>query len=95
MFAFCLAVKAYNAVSLVRAALRSKLVEELSWYHMCSETARTWSGMETAIPAEEWGGLIDDLSDSSFAKLLRGIVRRMNISKYKKSRRGPKKPRPP
>lgn len=42
VFAFCLALKAYNAVSLVRSALRSKLgeeqVEELSWYHMCSET---------------------------------------------------------
>lgn len=99
VFAFCLAVKAYNAVSLVRAALRSKLgeeqVEELSWYHMCSETARTWSGMEIAISAKEWSRLIDDLSDASFAKLLGELVGRLNLSKYKKSRRGPKKPRPP
>jgi hypothetical protein len=99
VFAFCLAVKAYNAVSLVRAALRSQLgeeqVEELSWYHLCSETTRVWAGMEIAIDPKEWSRLIDDLSDSSFAKLLRDIVGRMNVSKYKKSRRGPKKPRPP
>ena len=99
VFAFCLAVKAYNAVSLVRAALRSvhgeETVEELSWYHLCSETASVWAGMEIAVESRDWSRLIDGLTDASYAKLLREIAGRMNLSKYKRSRRGPKKPRPP
>ncbi len=58
VFAFCLAVKAYNAVSLVRAALRSvhgeESVEELSWYHMCSETATVWAGMALSDNSARW-----------------------------------------
>ncbi|MCL2711293.1 MAG: IS4 family transposase [Planctomycetaceae bacterium] len=96
VFAFCLAVKAYNAVSLVRAALRSEWgeeqVQELSWYHLCSETATVWGGMVIAVESREWGRLIDGLSLSSYCDLLRELARRMNISKYKKSRRGPKVP---
>jgi predicted nucleic acid-binding Zn finger protein len=96
VFAFCLAVKAYNAVSLVRAALRSELgeaaVEELSWYHLCSETATVWSGMEIAVEPREWGRLIDGLSTSAYSRLLRELAGRLNVSKYKKSRRGPKVP---
>jgi hypothetical protein len=94
LFAFCLAVKAYNAVSLVRAALRSawgeKAEEELSWYHLCSETSSVWAGMEIAIESREWGRLIDDLSASSYATLLQELAGRLTLSKYKKSRRAPK-----
>lgn len=99
VFAFCLAVKAYNAVSLVRAALRSvhgeSAVEELSWYHLCSETATVWAGMEIAVETKDWSRLIDGLSVASYAKLLRELAGRMNLVKYKRSRRGPKKTRPP
>lgn len=99
VFAFCLAVKAYNAVSLVRAALRSvhgeEAVEELSWYHLCSETSAVWAGMEIAVEVKDWSRLIDGLSNMSYAKLLRELAGRMNLSKYKRSRRGPKPKSPP
>ncbi len=92
------AIKAYNAVSLVRAALRSELgeaaVEELSWYHLCDETATVWAGMEIAVEPKDWSRLIDGLSDASYAKLLRELVGRMNLVKYKRMRRGPKPKRP-
>jgi predicted nucleic acid-binding Zn finger protein len=94
VFAFCLAVKAYNAVALVRAALRSRwgedVVEELSWYHLCSETSSVWAGMEIAVEAKDWSRLIDDLSVASYAKLLCELAGRMNLSKYRRSRRKPK-----
>jgi hypothetical protein len=99
VFAFCLAVKAYNAVSLVRAALRSRwgeeTVAELSWYHLCSETSSVWAGMEIAVEPKEWSRLIDGLSVSSYGKLLRELAGRMNVSKYRRSRRGPKSKPPP
>ena len=70
VFAFCLAVKAYNVVSLVRAALRSEWgeaeVEELSWYHLCSETSSVWAGMEIAVEPKDWSRLIDGLWPSSY-----------------------------
>ena len=98
VFAFCLAVKAYNAVSLVRAALRSELgeeqVEELSWYHLCDETATVWAGMEIAVEPKDWSRLIDGLPDASYAKLLCELVGRMNLIKCKRARRGPKPKRP-
>ena len=99
VFAFCLAVKAYNAVSLVRAALRSvhgeSAVEEVSWYHLCSETASVWAGMEIAIDEKDWSRLIDGVSDVSYAQLLREMAGWLNLSKYKRSRRGPKPKSPP
>jgi hypothetical protein len=99
VFAFCLAVKAYNAVSLVRAALRSAwgepAVEELSWYHLCSETASVWAGMEIAVEPKDWSRLIDGLSPASYGKLLRELAGYMNLSKYKRSRRKPKSKSPP
>ena len=98
VFAFCLAVKAYNAVSLVRAALRSvwgeSAVEELSWYHLCSETSSVWAGMEIAVEPKDWSRLIDGLSSTAYGELLCELAARMNLSKYAKSRRGPKKPPP-
>jgi hypothetical protein len=48
--------------------------------------------MEIAVESKEWGRLIDGLSLSSYCKLLRELAGRMNISKYKKVRRGVKKP---
>jgi hypothetical protein len=96
IFAFSLAVLSYNAVSLVRGALHcihgSEFVEQkLSWYHLCVETSSVWRGMEVAIPAKEWGSRIDNLSDREFGSMLLKLCRRLDMSRYPKSRRGPKK----
>jgi hypothetical protein len=59
LFAFCLALLAYNAVSLIKAALRSvhgrqKVNEEVSSYYLSLEIGRTYDGMMIAIPAPHW-----------------------------------------
>lgn len=59
------------------------------------QTASVWAGMEIAVEPKDWSRLIDGLSVVSYAKLLREISGRMNFSRYKRSRRGPKKARPP
>ena len=51
-----------------------------------------WGGMEIAVEPREWSRLIDGLSLSAYCELLQELARRMNLSKYKKSRRGPKVP---
>src|SRR5215470_12676272 len=70
LFTFCLALLAYNAVSLIKAALRrehgrQKVHEELSGYYLALEIGRTYDGMMIAIPTPHWA-LFRDLSEPEF-----------------------------
>jgi hypothetical protein len=98
LFAFCLALLAYNAVSLIKAALRSvhgrqKVNEEVSSYYLSLEIGRTYDGMMIAIPAPHWA-LFRALSNKEFANALRELASSVNLSRYQKHPRGPKK-KPP
>lgn len=99
LFAFCLALLAYNAVSVIKAALRSehgqeKINQEVSAYYLALEIQQTYDGMMVAIPAEHWH-IFRELPVTKFAKLLRSIAAEVKLSKYKKHPRGPKKKPPP
>ena len=70
----CLALFAYNAVSRIKAALRSahgrqKVNDEVSSYDLSLEIGRTYDGMMMAIPAPYWV-LFRELSDQAFANVL-------------------------
>ena len=98
LFAFCLALLAYNAVSLIKAALRSvhgrqKVNEEVSSYYLSLEIGRTYDGMMIAIPAPHWA-LFRALSNKEFANALRELASSVHLSRYQKHPRGPKK-KPP
>ena len=75
LFTFCLALLAYNAVSLIKAALRSahgrqKVNDEVSSYYLALEIGRTYDGMMIAIPAPHWA-LFRELAPQEFANVLR------------------------
>jgi hypothetical protein len=98
LFTFCLALLAYNAVSLIKAALRSehgrkKINDEVSGYYLSLEISRTYDGMMVAIPAPHWA-VFRDLSDQAFASTLRELASLVDLSKYQKHPRGPKKKQP-
>jgi hypothetical protein len=98
LFTFCLALLAYNAVSLIKAALRrehgrQKVNDEISSYYLALEIGRTYDGMMIAIPAPHWA-LFRELSDQEFANALRELASAVNLSRYQKHPRGPKK-KPP
>jgi hypothetical protein len=98
LFTFCLALLAYNAVSLIKAALRSahgrqQVNAEVSGYYLALEISRTYDGMMIAIPAPHWA-LFRDLSDKAFADALHEVASSVNLSRYQKHPRGPKK-KPP
>jgi IS4 transposase len=98
LFAFCLALLAYNAVSVIKAALRrehgrQKVQEEVSGYYLSLEIRRTYDGMMVAVPAPHWT-VFRQLSDSEFAEVLRDLASHVDLSKYRKHPRGPKK-KPP
>jgi IS4 transposase len=98
LFTFCLALLAYNAVSLIKAALRSehgrqKIHDEVSSYYLSLEISRTYDGMMVAIPAPHWA-LFRELSAQEFAHVLRELASSVHLSRYQKHPRGPKK-KPP
>ena len=98
LLTFCLALLAYNAVSLIQAALRSahgrqKVNDEVSSYSLSLEISRTYDGMMIAIPAPHWG-LFRILSAQEFANVLRELASSVNLARYQKHPRGPKK-KPP
>jgi IS4 transposase len=98
LFTFCLALLAYNAVALIKAALRShhgrtKVKDEVSGSYLALEISRTYDGMMIAIPAPHWA-LFRDLSDQEFAGALRELASSVELAKYQKHPRGLKK-KPP
>jgi hypothetical protein len=98
LFGFCLALLAYNAVSVVRGALRAvhgqeKVSEEVSWYHLCNHLSRVYGGMMIAIPPGRWQ-IFRKLTDAQFAKLLKDLAAKIDLRRFRKHRRGPKKPPP-
>jgi hypothetical protein len=98
LFTFCLALLAYNAVSLIKAALRSahgrqKVNDEVSSYDLSLEISRPYDGMMIAIPAPHWA-LFRELSIQEFANILRELAASVHLGKYQKHPRGPKKTPP-
>jgi hypothetical protein len=96
LFGFCVAVAAYNALAVVKAALRSvhgaqKVQAEVSSYYLAEEVAGTYRGMMIAIPAAEWV-IFRDLPVPRLAALLRELAGRVRLAAFRKHPRGPKKP---
>jgi IS4 transposase len=98
LFAFCLALVAYNAVSVLKAALRrahgkQQGHNEVSSYYLSLEIRQTYDGMMVAIPAPHWT-VFREMSPAALAELLRELASYVRLSKYCKHPRGPKK-KPP
>jgi len=98
LFGFCLALVAYNAVSLVKAALRAvhghqKVLEEVSWYYLCVHLAKVYAGMMIAIPERHWEAF-RHLDDPELATLLKELAANIDMRRFRKHPRGPKKPPP-
>ncbi len=98
LLGFCLACVAYNAVSLVKAAIRARegsefVQEKLSMYYLTLEVARVTGGMEIAIPEKEWR-IFRRMSQQEFLATIMGLASRIRLEKYTKHKRGPKK-KPP
>lgn len=97
LFCFATALMAYNAMSIMKAAIAAEHdrheSEMLSHYYMALEIAETTDGMMVAIPVERWDEM-EAISTQSFAAEIRSIARNIDLSRYRKSIRGPKKPPP-
>jgi len=97
LFAFCLALVAANAVAVIKAALRAahgeEKADELSGYYLALEVKQVHTGMTIALPPACWE-IFRGLAAPRFAMLLKKIATHVDLERYRKSLRGPKKPPP-
>lgn len=94
LFLFCMAMLAFNIRQVIFAALSAEhgeaAVNEVSHFHISVEVTRFTDGMLAVIDQEIWQAwLPSDLPAA--ATLLREIARSIDLRKYQKSRRAPKK----
>jgi len=98
LFGFCLAVMAYHAVSIIKAALRSvhgreTVQRKISSYYLSLEISQTYDGMMVAIPPRHWKKF-RPLKPAELARVLKELATNISLRRYQKHPRGPKKPPP-
>ena len=96
LFGFAVALVAYNIMALVYGALRAghgaeKIDEEFSHYYLANELELVHAGMMIAIPEQHWHPFAK-MTDRRFAAVLLFLASQVNLKRFPKSRRGPKKP---
>jgi hypothetical protein len=97
LFVFCVALAAYNVQSAIKGVMRAvhgaeTIDEDFSRYFMAKEITRVDGGMMIAYPPDEWR-IFRDMTDAEFAEFLRRVAQQVNLDRYPKSHRGPKKPK--
>jgi hypothetical protein len=94
LFLFCIALMAFNIRQVIFAALYAEhnevLVKEVSHHRLSVEVSRFSDGMLVALDDEYWSELLGDTPEDQ-AHFLRDLSRKIDIKRYLKSHRGPKK----
>jgi hypothetical protein len=96
LFVFCIALVAFNILSTVKAALKQAhgaavIDEQLSDYYVVEDVQATWRGLEIAILPTDWQ-TFGTMSLPDFAQCLQTWATQVNLKRFRKSKRGPKKP---
>lgn len=100
LFSFCSALVAFNLLNVVMAALRGahgieNIDGKISIYYMADEVAHTHRGLTIALSSQYWSKTYGSLTPRELAQKLIRIAKTVNLSRYRKHKRGPKKPKPP
>jgi IS4 transposase len=97
LFAFCMALVAFNMLSVILHAMRASQGaqdDELSIYYVCDEIAHTYRGLDLVLNPSQWTTTYAELSTVQLAQALTRIAAGVVLSRYRKHKRGPKKPPP-
>jgi IS4 transposase len=96
LFGFAIALVMYNALSIVLTAIKTAQgrdsVQTLSRFYLALEIAQATDGMLIAIPPPRWAQLEKASPDQVAQEMVR-IASNMDLRRYVKSTRGPKKPK--
>lgn len=97
LFCFASALMAYNAMAITKGAVAAEHGREnsemLSHYYIALEISEATDGMLVAIPEANWDEM-ETISMEEFSSEVRTIFGSADLSRYRKSVRGPKKPPP-
>lgn len=98
LFGFAVGVVMYNLVSTMKASVRAEhgqeAADQLSGYGVAKDIAATVEGMMVALPPEFWHD-VGTWSPVQVGEYLRRLAGHVDLSRFKKTTRGPKKPPPP
>jgi IS4 transposase len=99
LLSFCVALLAYNVISVVKSALAAVHTTEMkretiSGYYLAGELAATYHGMMIAVPPVEWTKHFASLTPVELASLLKALAAKIRPDRFRKNVRGPKKPQP-
>jgi IS4 transposase len=98
LFAFCVAVLLENTLAMLKGSLRAAHGEEatadLSGNLLSYELQTTYEGMMVAIPTAHWTPFAT-MTLKEFVDTLKSLAKRVDITRYRKHKRGPKKPLTP
>jgi Transposase DDE domain len=94
LFGFCVGLVVYNLMAVVKGALRGvhgqAEAEQMSAYYMADEMGGVYRGMMIAIPEPQWQ-VFAQMSAKDFARVLMQLAEEINLERFRKHRRGPKK----
>jgi hypothetical protein len=96
LFAFAVALCAYNVLSVIKAGIRAAhgVVEPgVSGYHVANEVAGASRGLLIALPPAAWA-VFARVTATGLAEVLVVLGRQVRVAEFVTSPRGPKKPRP-
>lgn len=98
LFGFCIALVAFNLYAVVMAALRAAnpeihIEDEVSEYYISSEISAIYEGMIIAVDYNDWE-FFRKVNRAQMAVILIYLAEQVNLKKFKKNKRGEKKPKP-
>lgn len=99
LLALALALVMYNILSTIKTALskahgEALPREKLSCYYLAEEISGAYRGLVIAVPARQLASKFATLGPRSMAQALLEIAGHARIEQFRKTTRGPKKPKP-
>jgi Transposase DDE domain len=99
LFGFCVALVSYNLLSMAQRCVENahpKAADEhgISIYYLAAEVARCYEGLEIAVGDTYWTKRYRDILPDEMARQLLRIAQHIVPARYRKHKRGPKKPPP-
>lgn len=99
-FCFSLSLLLFNMMSLIRSMLlvhgkysERYEVTDVSYYYLADEISRSQFAVSELIPRSAWK-VFSTMPIKEFAKTMKRYASQADLARYRKSPRGPKKPRP-
>ena len=98
LFGFCMGVVLSNAMSTIKAALRTSSESKdsdrkLSTYYLINEIATTWRGMQISINSIHWEREFAILTPTQLAKKLKWLARQVKLKRFYTNKWKPRKPK--